>query len=112
MKSNLTRKKFSKQVQKRCKINKNKIAFQQDAYRPLIARISQHALCMGVSGPWGVCSGGVGIPACTEADQSPVNRMTDRCKNITLPQTLFAGGKKSPWIKVGSKDVLSPKSEI
>ena len=22
----------------------------------------------------------------------PVNRMTDRCKNITLPQTLFAGG--------------------
>ena len=33
----------------------------------------------------------------------PVNRMTDRCKNITLPQTLFAGGKKSqlflqkPW---------------
>ena len=24
---------------------------------------------------------------------SPVNRMTDRCKNITLPQTSFAGGK-------------------
>ena len=24
----------------------------------------------------------------------PVNRMTDRCKNITLPQTSFAGGKK------------------
>ena len=23
----------------------------------------------------------------------PMNRMTDRCKNITLPQTLFAGGK-------------------
>ena len=23
----------------------------------------------------------------------PVNRMTDRCKNITLPQTSFAGGK-------------------
>ena len=23
----------------------------------------------------------------------PVNRMTDRCKNITLPQTLFAGDK-------------------
>ena len=22
----------------------------------------------------------------------PVNRMTDRCKNITLPQTSFAGG--------------------
>ena len=25
----------------------------------------------------------------------PVNRMTDRCKNITLPQTSFAGGKNS-----------------
>ena len=24
----------------------------------------------------------------------PVNRMTDRCKNITLSQTSFAGGKK------------------
>ena len=24
---------------------------------------------------------------------SPVNRMTDRCKNITLPQTSFTGGK-------------------
>ena len=23
----------------------------------------------------------------------PVNRMTHRCKNITLPQTSFAGGK-------------------
>ena len=26
----------------------------------------------------------------------PVNRMTDRCKNITLPQASFAGGKYSP----------------
>ena len=33
------------------------------------------------------------IPACNGADPSPVNRMTDRCKNITLPQTSFAGGK-------------------
>ena len=24
----------------------------------------------------------------------PVNRMTDRCKNITLPQTSFAGGNE------------------
>ena len=32
---------------------------------------------------------GVGIPACTEADTHPppVNRMTDRCKNITLATT-------------------------
>ena len=29
-------------------------------------------------------------------DATPlVNRMTDRCKNITLPQTSFAGGKNS-----------------
>ena len=33
------------------------------------------------------------IPACTEADP-PVNRMTDACENITLPQTSFAGGNK------------------
>ena len=36
----------------------------------------------------GVCSrgGGEGIPACTEADP-PVNRMTNRSKNITLATT-------------------------
>ena len=51
------------------KVIHNKIAFQ-DAYRPLVDHISQHALCrgcvsaMGVSAPggaWslrGVCSGG------------------------------------------------------
>ena len=32
------------------------------------------------SGPGGVC-----IPACNGADPSPVNRITDACKNITLP---------------------------
>ena len=36
----------------------------------------------GVSAPWGVC----GIPACTEADTPPVDRITDACKNITLAQ--------------------------
>ena len=36
----------------------------------------------------GLLSGeGGGIPACTEADPPPVNRMTDRCKNITLATT-------------------------
>ena len=34
----------------------------------------------------GVCSQG-GIPACTEADTPLVNRMTNRCKNITLATT-------------------------
>ena len=50
-------------------------------------------LLLGVVCSWGgglfllggVCSWG-GIPACTDADPSPVDRMTDTCKNITLPQ--------------------------
>ena len=29
-----------------------------------------------------------------------VNRMTDRCKNITLPQTSFAGSKYMPQRKL------------
>ena len=63
---------------------------------------------VGVSALGGVCSwggvcsggsapGGCGIPACTEADTPPVNRMTDRCKNITLPQTSFVGGNERNW---------------
>ena len=44
--------------------------------------------CLLPGGPEGC------IPACTEADP-PVNRMTDRCKNITLPQTSFAGCKNN-----------------
>ena len=41
----------------------------------------------------GVCLWSLGgcSPACTGADP-PVNRMKDRCKNIILPQTSFAGG--------------------
>ena len=27
----------------------------------------------------------------------PVNRITNRCKSITLPQTSFAGGKNIKW---------------
>ena len=49
----------------------------------------------GVSAPGGVCSSGGGIPACTESDPSPVNRITDACRNITLPQTSFAGGNNT-----------------
>ena len=44
----------------------------------------------GVPGPGGsVCSGGAGIPACIDAEPPPplVNRMTNRCKNITLATT-------------------------
>ena len=57
----------------------------------------------GVPGPGGVylpggCtwSGGVYlVGGCTCPGTPPVNRMTDRCKNITLPQTSFAGGNNS-----------------
>ena len=45
----------------------------------------------------------------------PVNRMTDRCKNITLPQTSFAGGNNGScrcgsriWSK-GGPQLLRPK---
>ena len=53
----------------------------------------------GVSAPWGCLllggsapggsapRGEFGIPACIEVDPPPVNRMTDRCKNITLATT-------------------------
>ena len=42
--------------------------------------------------------GHAGIPAAMHAGippPPPVNRMTDRCKKMTLPQTLFAGGNYS-----------------
>ena len=45
----------------------------------------------GVPGP-----GGVGIPACIEAQPPPpVNRMTNRCKNITLATTSLRPVKSS-----------------
>ena len=41
----------------------------------------------------GLCRGGGVCPSKQWGRPLPrVNRMTDRCKNITLPQTLFAGG--------------------
>ena len=55
----------------------------------------------GVHLPRGVC-----VPAwgCTCPGTPPVNRMTERCKNITLPQTSFAGGNK-PSISTNKKNV-------
>ena len=44
------------------------------------------AVCWGGGGClpfWGISAWGC-IPACTEADTPPVDRITDRCKNITL----------------------------
>ena len=46
---------------------------------------------------WGVCSGGVWYPSMHWGRHPPVNRMTDRCKNITLPQTSFVGGNERNW---------------
>ena len=38
---------------------------------------------------------------------APVNRMTDRCKNITLPQTSFAGGNKIRKNRISANVVMS-----
>ena len=79
-----------------CKRNKN--AFQWDVFCPLVDHIPactaqeggvfQYTLGRGMSAqgclPGGYLPGGV-------ADTLPVNRMTDRCKNVTLPQ-LRCGG--------------------
>ena len=61
--------------------------------------------CHGVYLPRGcTCPGGVpakGIVSCPgTAPPPPVNRMTERCKNITLPQTSFAGGKYMKELKL------------
>ena len=53
---------------------------------------------LGVNLPGGVPARGEGaVPARggTCPGTPPVNRMTDRCKNITLPQTSFADGNNS-----------------
>ena len=66
--------------------------------------VSQHALPGGVPAQGdvptlGVHLSGGGVPAEGVPAQvlPPVNRMTDRCKNITLPQTSFAGGNKASY---------------
>ena len=57
----------------------------------------------GVS-PGAVCLGGCLPKGCTppmdpEADIIPVNRMADRGKNITLPQTSFVSGKNHAFLR-------------
>ena len=50
---------------------------------------------MSVQGGGGLCPGeGVSVQRETPP---PVNRMTDASKNITLPQTSFAGGNKKAF---------------
>ena len=51
----------------------------------------------------GLCPG-EGI--CLEGDPlSHVNRMTDASKNITLPETLFAGGNKAKTVATSQTDI-------
>ena len=84
------------------------------------ARFSGHLGGREVSAQRGVCSGGIYLGGvcpggclpsgclprrCTPP--TPVNRITDRCKNINLPQTSFAGGK---YVK--SHIVCSPEDNL
>ena len=50
-------------------------------------------MVLGVHGGGGVVHGPGGVSQHALRQTPPVNRMTNRCKNITLPQTSFAGGK-------------------
>ena len=52
----------------------------------------------GVPGPAGVYLVPGGVPAQV---LPPVNRMTDRCKNIALPQTSSAGCNKKICVFIG-----------
>ena len=70
---------------------------------------AKEGVCLGVStqggvSPGAVCLGGCLPKGCTppmdpEADIIPVNRMTDRGKNITLPQTSFVSGKNHAFLR-------------
>ena len=41
---------------------------------------------------WGACVAGGHGGGCMACMPPPVDRITDACKNITFPQTSFAGG--------------------
>ena len=76
-------------------VSLNKNAFQQDAYRSLFTvrgwgSLSRRSLCLGGLGG-GLCPGEGSL----SEYPPPMNGMTHRCKNITLPQTSFAAGKNS-----------------
>ena len=52
--------------------------------------ISRGGVCLGE-----VCPGGEVYPSMQWHRHPPVSRITDRCKNTTLPQTSFAGGNEN-----------------
>ena len=51
---------------------------------------------------------GVGIPACIEAEPPPVNRMTNRCKTITLAKTSLRPVKITTEFRTVSKTAKAP----
>ena len=69
-------------------------------------------------GGWGVSAWGCLLHCMPGYTPSPVSRMTDRCKNTTLPQTSFAGGNERiwtpggahPWRPLGSANASRPRS--
>ena len=76
---------LSRSIRRKGGICAGKVSAQGGVY---LGGVSQGGLSRGRM-PRRVC-----IPACNGADSpTPVNRITDRCKNINLPQTSFAGGK-------------------
>ena len=71
---------------------RNKYAFQQDAYRPQAARISQHALREGGVCSWGVCTWvGVCLRGVSQhaMGQTPPYGQTDTCENITFANFVY-----------------------
>ena len=72
------------------KINKTTRMYSSRMHTARLFTVSQHALLGGVPTrvvclPGGVSAWGVYLPRGTCPGTPPVNRMTDRCKNITLP---------------------------
>ena len=49
---------------------------------------------------------GIWCQAARSSSPAPVNRMTHLSKNITLPQTSFAGGKNTPRLPHFDKDKI------
>ena len=50
--------------------------------------------------PWQEGLPGRGSPCGCLPGRPPVNRMTDACENIALPQTSFAGGNNAPILNL------------
>ena len=60
----------------------------------------------GVYLPGGTCLGGVPAKRLPAQVLSPVNRITDTYKNITLPRTSFAGGKYDGYLWTTTKKTV------